>query len=234
MIALLVSSLLLLPSGVTPSQSSDGTSNESNDQRTPGNATCSLLRAFDRSQVGGPEAAPVIELRQSEDSKLLRGWAFARIGAPADLVFDVVTDHNRFSAFMPYVLASEERDQDAATRQGDNSVVLFQRLDLPFPLSNREYEIELRRTETVVDGARCRQEAWTYVPHSGNVDANEGRWEVLPVDENNSLVAYAAFVDPGGHVAPWMSNWATKRALPKVIAAVRHEATRRLAAQAGR
>lgn len=189
-------------------------------------AACTLLRSFDAERAESATSPPLVETRRSED-KLLRGWAFARIQAPADLVFGVVTDHDAFGSFMPYVLASETRDVS------DHTVVIFQRLDLPFPLSNREYEIELRQAQAWIDGSRCREESWSYVPDSGNVRANEGRWEVLSVDAHTSLVAYAAFVDPGGNVAAWMNNWATRQALPKVIAAVRLETARRLAAGLG-
>jgi ribosome-associated toxin RatA of RatAB toxin-antitoxin module len=186
---------------------------------------CSLLSGLssvDRAGVGTVEERPRIELEPEQGGGVRRGWAIATVAAPAALVYEVVTDHGAFATFLPYVRDSEVVENETG------AVIVFQRVDLPFPIQDRTYSIEVQEHQTEIGGVPCRESAWSYIEGSGNVDANEGRWEVLALGPTATLVAYTALIDPGGHIATWINNWATRQAIPRVIDAVRSEAQRRL------
>lgn len=188
---------------------------------------CTTLRAFstdeERARLLAGEI--LVTLEHEPDQKLKRGVALARVEAPAEQVFEVVTDHQGFAQFLPYVARAEIRAEEEGAR--GSGVVVYQLLDLPFPLEDRYYEVEVDR---LAEPARCFESRWHYVPGSGNIDDTFGRWEVLADGDASTLLAYVAWVDPGGLIPSWAYNWASRRALPRILTSVRDEAVRRLAA----
>jgi hypothetical protein len=149
--------------------------------------------------------------------------------APADIVFAVVTDYDGFERFMPLV-----RDSKRLGERGGR-VIVRQSLDLPFPISNRHFEIEVEsRDQQTRRGWRCLESRWWYVPDSGNIAEGSGRWEVLEDGSGRALVAYVAYVDPGGKLPGWAYSWATRQGLPRILQAVQNEARRRAPASGNR
>ncbi len=148
------------------------------------------------------------------------GTAVALAAAPARRVFEVVADPNTFTRFMPFVTAARARPH----AEGE---LVYQEIDLPFPLSNRRYEVLVRRHEVDTPEGRCLESRWVYVPGTGNIADTFGRWEALERTDGNALFAYVSWADPGGSVPDWAQNWVSRRALPRIVDAVRREAIRR-------
>jgi hypothetical protein len=192
---------------------------------------CPTLRGLDtgaqRARLAAGEI--LVTLESEPDHKLKRGVALARVEAPAERVFEVVTDHQGFARFLPFVAQAEVRSPNPAAAT-DTSLVVYQLLDLPFPLSDRHYEVEIDR---LAEAARCFESRWQYVPGSGNIDDTFGRWEVLADGDASTLLAYVVWVDPGGLIPAWAYNWASRRALPRLLTSVRDETARRLAVAIG-
>lgn len=170
--------------------------------------------------AAGDEYARMWELR---DDRLKIGVAIGAVEAPAELVMEIVTDHQRFPEIFPYVRESNVRDGVAGALQ------VYQNLDLPFPIANRRYEITVEpiRARRTAQGTRCLESHWTYVLGSGNIEDTWGHWEVLERRPGSAFVAYVAYVDPGGRLPSWAVNWASRQALPRVIESLRAEAERR-------
>lgn len=181
-----------------------------------------LLSASDEMLRGAEQERGWTELQHLPQHRLERSVGIIRVVAPADIVFAVVTDYDGFERFMPMV-----RD---SIRRGDRNgrSVVHQSIDLPFPISNRYFEIEVEsRDQPTRRGWRCLESRWSYVPGSGNIAEGYGRWEVLEDGAGRALVAYVAFVDPGGKLPGWAFSWATRQGLPRILQAVQKEARRR-------
>jgi hypothetical protein len=187
-----------------------------------------LLRATDEMLRRAEEARGWTALEHIPQHRLERSVGIIRVRSPADIVFAVVTDYDGFERFMPMV-----RDS-ARHGEVDGRVLVRQSLDLPFPISNRYFEIEVEsRDQQTRRGWRCLESRWSYVHGSGNIAEGYGRWEVLEDGADRALVAYVAFVDPGGKLPGWAFSWATRQGLPRILQAVQREARRRAPA-AGR
>jgi hypothetical protein len=104
-------------------------------------------------------------------------------------------------------------------------------VDLPFPIANRHYEIEVEQARYDDAASPCWESHWHYLPGSGNINDNHGHWELL-ADGDATWLAYVAYVDPGGKMPAWTANWAARQALPRMIDSVRYEAQKRLRALA--
>ena len=181
-----------------------------------------LLRATDEMLLGAEKPRGWANTEHLPQHRLERSVGIIRIAAPADIVFAVVTDYDGFERFMPLVRDSVRR------RMEGERVVVHQSLDLPFPISNRHFEIEVEnRDQQTRRGWRCLESRWSYVPGSGNISEGYGRWEVLEDGQGRALVGYIAFVDPGGKLPGWAYNWATRQGLPRILQAVEAEARRR-------
>lgn len=184
-----------------------------------------LLRATDEMLLEAEKARGWTDLEHLPEHRLERGVGIIRVLAPADIVFAVVTDYDGFDRFMPMVRDSARR---GVRGEHGERVVVYQSLDLPFPISNRHFEIEVEtRDEQTRRGWRCLESRWAYVPGSGNIAEGYGRWEVLEDGAGRALVAYVAFVDPGGRLPGWAFSWATRQGLPRILQAVQQEARRR-------
>ncbi len=178
-----------------------------------GSADSSRAQRLERGEI-------LVTMREQPGGRLKAGVALFRVDAPAEVVFELVTDHEAFPGTLPYVTTSRLR-RDA---RGE---IVYQLLDLPFPITNRYYEIRVERQQRMGIDGRCAESRWSYLEGSGNIDDTFGRWEVVELDPDRTLVAYVAWVDPGGLVPNWAQNWASKRALPGLATAVRDAAVRR-------
>jgi hypothetical protein len=142
---------------------------------------------------------------------LREGLAVAVIASAPERVYEVVTGNDDFDEFMPYVAVSFlEEDLDG-------SLVNYQCLNLPWPVSNRHYRVRLTNTEPAEEEAVWRS-AWTFV--SGNVIDSQGSWTLMRTAENTTRVVYRVLSDPGGGWG-YLKNKATKKGLEPLLESVR-------------
>ncbi len=149
-----------------------------------------------------------------EGSPIKEGVALGLVEAPPERVFAVVTDNGRFAEFMPYVEAS------TLETLPDGTLVNFQRLDLPWPVNDREYKVALVNTADAAGEPPLWESAWTRVEGFGNIAESRGSWRIWPCGEA-SLVEYQVVTDPGGSIPTFLKNSATRRSLGRLIEAVR-------------
>jgi hypothetical protein len=189
-----------------------------------GGATqCATLESVPLDLLAEVAEEPLITMETQPGSSLQVSTVVARIDAPIQVVFGVVTDHDAFAR-----LFHEIRRSVTVGAKGTRRIV-FMDVDMPFPVANRHYEIELDQARSGPADRPCWESYWRYLPGSGNIVDNHGRWE-LRGDGRVTWLAYVAYVDPGGHVPAWTVNWAARKALPRMIESVREEASKRLLA----
>lgn len=147
------------------------------------------------------------------------------IELPASWLFAAVSDYSRYPQFMPYVIKSE------VVRQQDNKTWVFQELDLPWPIANRHYTIEL--TSNVSQQAQGHYLLnWTLsrivqpsLAGSGvKLEFDDGYWRFCSLGERTTFVEYYIHSDPGGLLPSWAVNQANTRAVPEVLKAVQRRA----------
>lgn len=181
-------------------------------------------------------------LEKVKGTEVKKGVAVGIVNAPSRDVWAVIHDNNNFIHFMPRLLESILVDPDAidqakalkfdyttgdpkelvqflkkhqVDKMTDTTAYFFSLLSVPWPATNRWYIIKL---EDFVTSGRWYQH-WTYV--MGNLKTNDGSWELIPLDNDRTLVTYTVFSDPGGMIPDWIINAGTNQTLPDVIRAVR-------------
>lgn len=153
-----------------------------------------------------------------EGSPVKEGIALGLVEATPERVFAVVTDNARFAEFMPYV------EESTLEIRPDGALVNRQRLDLPWPVRDREYEVSLVN-EVVADAEPpLWRSSWTHVEGFGNIEDSQGAWRVFACD-GIALVEYRVLTDPGGGIPTFLKNSATRRSLGRPIEAVRERVT---------
>jgi hypothetical protein len=177
-----------------------------------------------RLAAGGIEIREIDDLETERTAKLEKvhaGLALANIDASLEEVIAVLADDKNFGEVFPYVAEVKSREV------GEDTVV-YQYIDLPFPIRNLWYEVLVKRQRQTTDKGQCFESRWSYIEGSGNIEDTRGRWELFePEGGGRTTVAYFAWAQAGGMVPAWAQNWASKRALPKVIEALRAEVARR-------
>ncbi|HYH47012.1 MAG TPA: SRPBCC family protein [Thermoanaerobaculia bacterium] len=151
------------------------------------------------------------------------GVAIGVLDFPPERVFLAVTDFEHYDEFVPFVASAD------ATPQPDGSVLSFQRLDLPAPMSDRSFRLRARSRVDGTGAARAWQVAWSYVPGSGDVKDHHGSWRLArfgPPAANRTLVVCRLFTDPGGALPAWTMDRATRSSLPWVIEGLRLQVRR--------
>jgi hypothetical protein len=141
------------------------------------------------------------------------------IDAPPERVFAAVVDFAHYQEWVPFVKRSD------ATPQGDGSVVSFQSLALPFPLSRRYYKIHARSGVSGEGAGRVWRAWWRYVPGTGNVADHYGWWVLVPYGEGRTLGTCVLYTDPG-HMPAWAVHRGTAETMPYVFSGLRQQIRR--------
>ena len=184
----------------------------------------------------------VKQLESVKGTEVKEGVAIGIVDAPPQQVWNVIHENNDFVHFMPRMLESILVNPDAIAKAkalkfdyntGDPKELVhflkkhrvdkmtgttgyfFSLLNVPWPATNRWYIIKL---DDFVTSGRWYQH-WSLV--LGNLKTNDGSWELVPLDNNRTLVTYTVFSDPGGEIPDWIINIGTKQTLPGVIEALR-------------
>lgn len=98
---------------------------------------------------------------------------------------------------------------------------------LPWPLTDRTWQVNLHNRQTTLDGHECWVSSWTYIEGSGNMVDQDGFWMVTGWNDepNRALVHYRFRADAGIPAPSFMSRNATRSLLPQIMAGLRSSAT---------
>ena len=162
-------------------------------------------------------------------------WAEGELAANVQDIQSVLTDHESFKSWMPYV--TEAR----VLSTGTDGRVTYTRLDLPV-ISNRDYVLRVVDEELVeADGTGTfRQKWWSdskAVPERRGVvrlKHNEGSWVITPRGQDKVHFVYRFSVEPGGSIPGFLAGFGQKDAVVDTVRAVEKRAQKVGTARASR
>ena len=158
--------------------------------------------------------------RPADGGELDEAFAQTTVDAPPARVLKVLQDYATFPDWSPYTKETRLVRHDGAVD------LVFQRMDLPWPVGNRYYTIRFVKSE-LPDGA-LRLE-WDLAPPTDRVKCdcgvetpkNRGAWTLEPIGNGGrTLVSCQALTDPGGRLPKWAFRMANGRIFPKLLTAL--------------
>jgi ribosome-associated toxin RatA of RatAB toxin-antitoxin module len=175
-----------------------------------------LFSSRDLDRLRGGEILVVEEATESAEGTL-RGStrASALVPRPPREVWTTLTDFESWPGFMPLIDGSE-----IARREGDQ-VWVRQHFSVLF--------VDMRHTSVYDLAPRAGELRWALDKEEpADIEASEGRWRLVPVDEGSStLVRYEAVMSSGRAVPAFVQDILMRRSLRKLLASLRTETERR-------
>lgn len=156
-------------------------------------------------------AARGLVIRAALDGTQRRGTvrAAVRIDAPPHLVFQMMTRCEDAMRYVPHMRLCRVRD-----RAPDASWLLIEH-EIDFGWYAPRIRYVFRADLTTDRSIDFRQV-------TGDFKANEGRWELQPVDDgSHTLVLYRAYIDPPGFMPNWLVRSTFRRELPQMLTDLR-------------
>jgi ribosome-associated toxin RatA of RatAB toxin-antitoxin module len=151
----------------------------------------------------------IIRLETVEGSRIKRGIVQGAVEATAEEVWQVITDYEHYTEFMPRTEKAEVRKREL------NRVTYFSYLGMPWPIEDVAYVCDADLAPDHL-GVEFRM-----APGSGKgVKRFTGSWKLEPM-VGKTMVTYTLFFEPERGYAPWLFDLGTKHSLAKVIQAVR-------------
>lgn len=158
--------------------------------------------------------------REVPESNIREVKAESIITAPLERVWDVITDIEHFTEYLPYVIEARV----IAQGKGDSRFE-YLRLDPPL-VSKRDYTLKVTSEKDPVKGKFVRQ--WTAANDQGpppredsvRLKICDGSWTLERLDDKRTRITYWLYTDPGGSVPGWLANKANTRSLPDLLHAV--------------
>lgn len=164
-----------------------------------------------------------IEVRHVSDSKVKEVRARMIAKAPAERLFAVLRDVERYPEILPPTSAARRLCSD-----GEGVSYYYMEIDPPI-VALRFY---CMRVQVTREEAGVLRSAWTTVnelcPESSSgrvrMDQNHGEWTLRPLDGTSTEVTYQAHTDPGGLLPAWQVNLVIEHQVRDILAAVRRAA----------
>lgn len=126
--------------------------------------------------------------------------------APAERIWEVMVDCDGAPEFVPGLRECR------VVERGDGWEVLQHRVRISslLPQVTYRFRATYRRPERI-----------DFVRVSGDLDAMEGSWTLLPLDEGRTVVRYSVYLDPGFLAPQWLVRQALRHDLPELLRALR-------------
>jgi len=159
--------------------------------------------------------------------------AVAEVEAPPEVVFNVITDFERYPDFMPYV-----KESRVLSCMGDSEVITYARVVPPF-VSERDYPLKVRMTHGMSSNGGVFKIEWTAIPEAQpeiegvvRVKLNEGSWLAEPREGGTrTRLTYTLLTNPGGLIPAFVVNMSNTIAIPKLFEAVKKRSAEKVAAK---
>lgn len=151
----------------------------------------------------------VVRLRNTHESTLKDVLCVGIIKAPADRVWSVLMEYDRYDKIFKGILKTETRFKEGLVEEH------YSLLDYPWPMADRWV------VNRLTHAADRRSITWHRV--DGTVKEIVGSWHLLP-DGDETLVVYKVRLDPGIPLIPaWAIDWGSQRVAPDIIHSVRRQ-----------
>lgn len=181
----------------------------------PAKAETPAQRPLTEANIKKLEAGGQIVQVTSEGGN--RGEVVGVVNAPTAQVWRLLMNYDDYRRWFP-----DQKESKTVSRQ--NGISILQGVvDLPWPFTNRSFQIRDTNVTTTVNGETHYHNGWTYVPNSGNVHDTTGFFYVSPFkgDPNRSLVRIVIKADFGIPVPDFVLAWGSRRMFPRIIEAIR-------------
>lgn len=155
-----------------------------------------------------------------EPGRVSRGMVSAVLDAPLPQVLAAVMDCGKADQWVPDLVDT------AVVWEKDGRVRCQGRTNLPWPLTDRQWQIDLQREAG--PGAESAVVTFEYVRGSGNLELLGGRFALQAVDAHHTRVRCDASVDLGFWIPEPLLVWATDRVLPGILTGLERHAARPL------
>ena len=156
-------------------------------------------------------AARGLVIRATLDSTQRRGTvrAAVRIDAPPHVVFQMMTRCEDALQYVPHMRLCRVRDQ----APDDSWLLIEHEIDFGWYAPRIKYVF---RADLVADRSIDFRQV------TGDFKANEGRWELQPVDDgSHTLLLYRAYIDPPGYMPNWLVRSTFRREMPQMLTDLR-------------
>jgi ribosome-associated toxin RatA of RatAB toxin-antitoxin module len=156
-------------------------------------------------------AARGLFIRATLDSTQRRGTvrAAVRIDAPPQVVFQKMTRCEDAMKYVPHMRLCRVRDQ----APDDSWLLIEHEIDFGWYAPRIKYVF---RADLVADRSIDFRQV------TGDFKANEGRWELQPVDDGrHTLLLYRAYIDPPGYMPNWLVRSTFRREMPQMLTDLR-------------
>jgi ribosome-associated toxin RatA of RatAB toxin-antitoxin module len=159
----------------------------------------------------------------SEGRKII---AVSEVNALPEAIFNIVSDIENHSEFMPYV-----KESRILSRSSDTELVFYQRIAPPF-VSDRDYPLRFTMTRGTPANGNVFKTEWTVTPKTipeikgvVRLTLNDGSWLIEPTDGGKrSRLTYTLLTHPGGMIPDFVVNQSNTVAIPKLFEAVKKRA----------
>jgi hypothetical protein len=151
---------------------------------------------------------PIVRTRRGD---INRGEVVGLVCEPIEEVWAIVRDFNNLHVWYPDMLDSEV----TGTGRGRGQT------DMPWPISNRNWEIEATQSEQVVGGINSYVATFDYIDGSGNLEDMFGYWLVRDWDNGCTMIRYVLNADLGIALPNSIVSWAAGRMLPGIVTGLR-------------
>lgn len=168
-----------------------------------------------------------VEERTREGSSLREFRAVGIISAQPEVVQRVLEDVKSYPEFMPYVTEAKTLREEASSR------VSYQRISPPM-VGDRDYTVRVsHRSDRNEQGKLRARYSWKAAnelgpaakPGVARVQVTEGSWVIEGTDDGRQAkVTYTVLSDGGGGLPAFVTNWASRTAVPKLFSAIRKQA----------
>jgi hypothetical protein len=170
------------------------------------------VSASERTELDGGEI-----LVTGEPGAINRGQVMGVVDAPIEPLMRIITDTDNQYLWFPDMLESAVISRDG--NQGRSSG----RTNMPWPIADRNYQVDGRYTTYTFSGQECHAVEYQYVPGSGNMEDLFGYYLLCPWEGSTSrtVVKYVINADIGVWLPAGIISWAQQRLLPGVITGLR-------------
>jgi hypothetical protein len=179
----------------------------------------------DQWKLASESGGVTIYSRPRAGSSLKEFKAVGLIDAPTPVVWNVTSDHDAYTTFMPYTVECR------VLKREQQSFFLYQRLSPGF-VRDRDYTLHVFEQTWRTNGGTAYSTRWEVANQAGppprkgvlRVERCDGSWIIEPESSNKTRATYLIFTDTGGILPAWVANAASSIGVRKIFNAVRRQA----------
>lgn len=181
--------------------------------------------AADQWKLASEGGGVTIYSRPHPGSPLKEFKAVGLIDAPALVVWNVTSDHDAYTRFMPYTVECR------VLKRENRSFYLYQRIS-PRIVRDRDYTLHVFEQTWRLNGEMAYSTHWTVANEAGpppktgvlRVERCDGSWIIEPESPGKTRATYTIYSDTGGSLPAWVANAASSIGVRKIFNAVRRQA----------